>query len=49
MLRFHELPPSPNNTKLRMALRYKGIEFEAVPVSPADRGSLMQVSGQELS
>ena len=49
MLRFHELSPSPNNTKLRMALRYKGIEFEAVPVNPADRGSLMQVSGQELS
>lgn len=25
MIRFHELAPSPNNTKLRMALRYKGL------------------------
>ena len=49
MLRLRELSPSPNNTKIRMALRFKGIDFEAVPVDPADRRTLVEVSGQELS
>ena len=49
MLTFWELAPSPNNTKVRMALRYKGIDFEAVPVDPMDRAALREVSGQELS
>ncbi len=49
MLRFWELPPSPNNIKVRMALRYKGIDFEAIPIDPFDRKSLREVSGQDLS
>jgi glutathione S-transferase len=49
MLKFWELSPSPNNTKVRMALRYKGIEFEAVPVDPSDRSKLIEVTGQELT
>jgi glutathione S-transferase len=49
MLRFWELSPSPNNLKVRMALRYKGIDFETVPVDPFDRKPLLLVSGQELS
>jgi glutathione S-transferase len=49
MLRFWELGPSPNSVKIRMALKYKGIEFETVPVDPADRGSVVAVSGQELA
>lgn len=48
-LRLWELAPSPNNTKVRMALRYKGIAFEAVPVDPRDRRDVVEVSGQELS
>ena len=49
VLKFWELAPSPNNTKVRMALRFKGIEFEAVPVDPRDRSELLEVSGQVLS
>ena len=46
MLRFYELAPSPNNVKVRLALAYKGIPFEAVPVDPADRSAVLEVSGQ---
>ncbi len=49
MLKFWELSPSPNNTKVRMALRYKGIEFEAVPVDPMNRQPVIEASGQELT
>ena len=49
MLRFWELSPSPNSVKVRMALRYKGIEFEAIPVDPLDRAPLREISGQDLS
>ena len=49
MLKFWELAPSPNNTKVRMALRFKGIEFEAIPVDPFDRAPVIEVSGQELT
>jgi glutathione S-transferase len=49
MLRFHELSPSPNNVKVRLALRYKAVDFEAVPVDPAQRGPVTEVSGQELT
>jgi glutathione S-transferase len=48
-MKFHELAPSPNNTKIRMALRFKGIPFEAIAVDPADRGAMLEVSGQELT
>jgi glutathione S-transferase len=49
MLKFWELSPSPNNTKVRMALRFKGIDFETVPVDPFDRAPVVEVSGQELT
>ena len=49
MLKFYELAPSPNNTKVRMALRFKGIEFEAIPVDPRDRTAVIEASGQELT
>lgn len=49
MLVFHELSPSPNNLKVRLALRSKGIPFEAVPVDPSDRASVRAVSGQDLT
>jgi glutathione S-transferase len=47
MLKFWELAASPNNTKVRMALCYKGIDFEALAVDLSDRGPLIEVSGQE--
>ena len=49
MLIFHELSPSLNSTKVRMALRFKGIEFEAREVDHESRAALVEVSGQELS
>lgn len=49
MLKFWELAPSPNSTKVRMALRFKGIDFEAVPVDMMERDSVIKVSGQELT
>jgi glutathione S-transferase len=49
MLRFHELAPSPNNVKVRMALRFKRIDFATVPLDPADRSPLVELSGQEFT
>jgi len=49
VLRLWELTPSPNNIKVRMALRFKGIEFEQVLVDPIDRAPVLAVSGQELT
>jgi len=49
MLTFWELSPSPNNTKVRMALRFKGIDFDPVPVDPFERAPVLDVSGQELT
>jgi glutathione S-transferase len=49
MLKLWELSPSPNNTKVRMALRFKGIDFEAIPVNPKDRRGVIESSGQELT
>jgi glutathione S-transferase len=49
VLRFWELAPSPNSLKVRMALRFKGIDFETVPVDPLDRKALRERSGQDLA
>lgn len=49
MLKFYELSPSPNSTKVRMALRFKGIEFEAIDVDSQDRSTMIEISGQELT
>ncbi|HBP19000.1 MAG TPA: hypothetical protein DEA08_14590 [Planctomycetes bacterium] len=49
MLTFYELAPSPNNLKVHLALRFKGVPFEATQVDPADRASVLEVSGQELT
>jgi len=45
--RLWELPPSPNSIKVRMALAFKGIEFEVIPFSPTDRSGVIAASGQE--
>jgi glutathione S-transferase len=49
MLTLWELAPSPNNLKVRLALRFKGIEFEVVPVDARDRAPVLELSGQELT
>ena len=47
MLKLWELALSPNNTKVRMALRFKGVDFEAIPLDPRDRSAVLEASGQE--
>lgn len=46
-MKLWELAPSPHNIKVRLALRYKGIEFESTPVDPANRSAVVEASGQE--
>jgi glutathione S-transferase len=46
---FYELAPSPNNMKVRLALNYKELPFETVPVDPVDRAPVVKVSGQPLT
>ena len=48
-MEFFELAPSPNNVKIRLALRFKGIDFVSVPVDPRDRRPIVELSGQELT
>ena len=45
------LGPSPNNMKVRIALNYKGIPFDIVPVDFMDqeRAAVVEVSGQPLT
>ena len=48
-LRLLELPPSPNNIKVRIALGYKGLAFERETVDPGDRSRVIEASGQPLT
>jgi len=45
-LRLYDLAPSPNNMKVRIALTYKNLPFERIPVNPQDRTEVLRVSGQ---
>lgn len=47
----HELTPSPNNIKVRIALAYKGLAYERKPLDmsagfPGDRSKIVALSGQ---
>lgn len=52
-LKLIELPPSPNNMKARIALAYKNLEYERLPIritgSPEDRKPVIEASGQPLT
>ena len=52
-IQLHELPPSPNNTKVRIGLAYKGLEYERRPFNfeafPGDRTPVVDLSGQPLT
>lgn len=51
-LKLHLLPPSPNNTKIMIALAYKGIDYDAELINPADptnRSAIIQDTGQSLA
>jgi len=49
-LTLYELPPSPNNMKARIALGFKGLQFERSILEldqfPGDRSGIVAVSGQ---
>ncbi|MEQ8763728.1 MAG: glutathione S-transferase family protein, partial [Planctomycetota bacterium] len=53
----HEIPPSPNSMKVRIALNYKGIAFERIPLqmtpgvppSQSDRSVLIELSRQPFA
>lgn len=49
MLTFYELAPSPNSIKLRMALRFKGVDFDATAIDAMDRSVIREASGQDLT
>jgi len=51
-LQVHLLPPSPNNTKVMVALAYMGIDHEAIlidPRAPASRTTIIETTGQSLT
>jgi len=51
-LQVHLLPPSPNNTKVMVALAYMGIDHEAILVdgaAPDGRDALIEATGQGLT
>lgn len=51
-LRLHLLPPSPNNTKILIALKYKNIDFDPVLINPGDpsnRDAIVADTGQCLT
>ncbi|MCZ6778628.1 MAG: glutathione S-transferase family protein [Acidobacteria bacterium] len=48
-VKLYDLAPSPNNIKVRLALAYKRIPYERIPVDLEEREPLIQVSGQPLA
>jgi glutathione S-transferase len=49
ILKMYNLQPSPNSMKVRIALAYKKIPHEKVPVDPQDRSEVVKISGQPLT
>lgn len=45
----YELPPSPNNVKVRAALGYKGIDYRSELVNPMDRSAAIAAYGVGLT
>jgi glutathione S-transferase len=48
-IRLLHLAGSSNSMKVRIALNYKGLSYEKVPVDPQDRTEVVRVSGQPLT
>jgi glutathione S-transferase len=49
-LHLYELPPSPNNVRVRLALKFKGLDYEdhVVPFD-SDRSEIVELSTQPLT
>ncbi len=48
-LTFLTLPPSPYNTKIRLALKVKGLDYDIVEVGFEERDEVIRLSGQPLT
>src|SRR3954451_8685893 len=48
MLKLVRFPRSTNVERVALALAYKGIEVESIDVTPEDRSSVRELSGQDL-
>jgi glutathione S-transferase len=48
-VKLYNLAPSPHNIKVRLALAFKKIPYERIPVEPENRQALIAISGQPLS
>ncbi len=48
-VKMYDLAPSPNNIKVRLALAYKKIPYERIPVDFEKREPLVKISGQPLA
>ncbi len=48
-LTFFTLPPSPYNTKVRLALKLKGLDYDTKEVGFEDRDEVVKLSGQPLT
>jgi glutathione S-transferase len=48
-VKLYDLAPSPHNIKVRLALGYKKIPYERIPVDPEKREAVVKVSGQPLT
>ncbi|MFN7975028.1 MAG: glutathione S-transferase family protein [Acidobacteriota bacterium] len=48
-LKLYDLAPSPNNMKVHIALNFKELAWERIPVDFQDRTEVVKVSGQPLT
>ena len=48
-LKLYDLPPSPNNMKAHIALNYKELTWESIPIDMEDRSNLVKLSGQPFA
>ncbi|MFQ5669036.1 MAG: glutathione S-transferase family protein [Acidobacteriota bacterium] len=49
LVKMFDLAPSPNNIKVRLALGFKKIPYERIPVDFEDREPVIRASGQPLA
>ena len=45
-LKLYDLPPSPNNMKAHIALNFKELSWESIPIDMEDRSNLVEISSQ---
>jgi glutathione S-transferase len=48
-LKLFQIAPSPNCMKARVALGFKGVPYEPIPVDPQERAALIEATGQPLT